>query len=423
MRELNNYYLTNYGAIYFGQEAFCNKIEDDFLIVVPPHKLLDFYNLEIAIKEIDDIKKYAWVIKRSALVETIYNKDLEFPTTNIESWNSDETSKYFFIFGAGASAFGIKGDKKTGIINPPLGNELFHDKYESIYNEFEGVKLSLHYLNEENLDIESIFEDEWIEIENFANENLIQRHISIQLYISKLLKQASHDFCYNYQGKTLFEPMFDHLSRKRFPEKTKSTNFNNQKNFQYTFISFNQDTILENYIGKYFNTSFKTMDDYCKGIETDFNFFKPHGSHNWGWKFQNLDKLKESLATDLFNDNVNYYDLYFKLLGNPSAMIDYNSYGQNVRLDENGLGRFSINKNNMEIYPANSNSYFPSLLIPYKGKDEFIMPSRAFWGMESKIAEAEKLIIIGWKGKEDGFNKILNQKGNKIKEIVIEGVK
>jgi hypothetical protein len=420
MHELNKYYFTNYGSIYYGQEDFGNGLYDDHLIIIPPHRIQEYFNLGISGQGMEIIKKYAWVIRRNSVVDIISHTDQKFPQISIEPWYTDEVSKYLFVFGAGASAFGMKGEKKNDIIHPPLGNELFHDRYQSLYNEFAGVKLSLHYLKEEGIDIETLFEEEWMEIESYANENLIQRHISIQLYISKLLRTASLNFCHNYIGKTHFEPLFDYLSRKRISNLPKSNNLNSKSDYQYTFVSFNQDTILEHYISQYFRVSFNSINDYCKGSKTDFNFFKPHGSHNWGWKFRNQEPLKDSLASDLFNNGVNYYDLYFNLLGTPETMIDSLSFGQNLRLDENNLGRFSVNMNRMEVFHrGNSNSYFPSLLIPYKGKDEFVMPSRAFWGMESKIAEAEKVIIIGWKGSEDGFNKILAQKGNKIREVII----
>ncbi len=420
MRDLNKYFFTKYGSVYYGIEDLGLGNEIDYSVIVPPQNQQIYFNQNLGFKDLESKRKYGWVIKRDSIVKVINNDDLKRPEKHFEPWHTDETSKYLFIFGAGASAKGIKVTPKSDLIHPPLGNELFHERYQEIYREYPGVLLSLHYLLEENVDIEAIFEEEWMEIESVVNEDLIQRHISIQLYIARILRNATADFCSNYAGKTHFEPLMDFLSRKR--TSTKSTGFPriNQSDHQFTFISFNQDTILEHYLGQYFKTSFNTLDDYCKGSGTNFNLFKPHGSHNWGWQFRNKNTLKESLSKDLFNERVNYFDLYFSLLGSPETMVNRFSYGQNLRFDKNNLGKFSINMDNLEVfYRGNSNSYFPALLIPYKDKDEFIMPTRAFYGMESKISEAEKVIIIGWKGREDAFNRILIEKGNNIKEVII----
>ncbi|MCA0426420.1 MAG: hypothetical protein LCH37_03210 [Bacteroidetes bacterium] len=420
MRELNKYFFTKYGSVYYGQEDHWVNMENNYIVVVPPQNVQKYFSSNINSKDLEAIKKHAWVIRKDSLVNILNQNDVVFLEQNFEPWHSDETSKYLFIFGAGASAKGVKGDPKPELVHPPLGNELFHEKYEEIYNDYPGVKLSLHYLTEDNIDIESIFEEEWMEIESAANEDLIQRHISIQLYIARLLRNASQHFCSNYLGKTYFEPLMDHLARLRARTRPRGLSNDAKSNHQFTFISFNQDSILEYYISQYFKTTLKTLSDYTKGSGTDFNLFKPHGSHNWGWPFKSKEPLKNSLSRDLYDEGVNYYDLYFSLLGSPETMVNRLSYGQNLRFNKNDLGKFSINMDNLEIfYSGNSNSYFPALLIPYKDKDEFIMPSRAFYGMESKISEAEKVIIIGWKGREDAFNRILTEKGNNIKELII----
>ncbi len=417
--DLYSYYFTNCGDIYYGySEDFWDWVPGK-IIIVPPQKLKEFNNLNLNSVVEEELAKYAWIIKKSTIVKMIKQSEIKDNTNwpNIV-WSTDEKSKYLFILGAGASAFGIRDKHKHEAINqshwPPLGNQLFDDRFKAIYNQYDGVTLSLHYLREEGQDIEELFEKEWHEIERFGNDDLLQRHISIQLYIANLLRISSSVFCNGFDGKTLFEPLCDHLSRVHRRTKSESTDS------QFTFISFNQDTILEFYLQRYFRFKINTIDDYAKGINTPFNFFKPHGSWNWGWPFKNNTSFRKSLASDLFEDRSNYFNIYFELLGDCESMLDWMSYGIETGHQKNELGKFSVNKNLLQLYlESQTNYFFPGILLPYRDKDEFTMPTRHYYGMRNKLSEAEKIIIIGWKGNEQSFNRILVSKATNVKEIII----
>jgi hypothetical protein len=419
MDDLFSYYFTNSGEIYYGYSEDFWTMFPSKRVIVPPHNLLEFNKLDLNNLTENEATKLAWIINRSTIVKEFKHNELTKKQSNKNAaWSTDEKSKYVFIIGAGASAYGIRESERENLDKfrywPPLGNQLFEERFEPLYNQYDGVRLSLYYLRSKGQDIEELFENEWKEIEEFGNDDLLQRHLSIQLYIANLLRIASSTFCDGFNGKTLFEPLCDHLSRIR------QRNKNEFKDSQFTIISFNQDSILEFYLEKYFRCKITTIEDYAKGIKTPFNFFKPHGSWNWGWPFKNVSTFRKDLASDLFENETNYFNLYFELLGDYNSMIDWDSYGIEKGHTKNELGKFSVNKNLLELYPESRTAYyFPGILLPYRDKDEFTMPTKHYFGMRSKLSEAEKIIIIGWKGNEQSFNRILANQATKVKEIVI----
>ncbi len=89
-------------------------------------------------------------------------------------------------------------------------------------------------------------------------------------------------------------------------------------------------------------------------------------------------------------------------------------------MNEDSVSKFNVNKSNLSvIYPDNQNMYFPALLLPYRDKDEFTMPSSHYWNLHQYLSYVETLIVIGWKGNEKLFNELLEERGYKIKKIII----
>ena len=59
------------------------------------------------------------------------------------------------------------------------------------------------------------------------------------------------------------------------------------------------------------------------------------------------------------------------------------------------------------------------MLLPYRDKDEFTMPTQHFNYMTDYFNSMETLVIICWKGNEEAFNRQLFQKANRIKKVII----
>ena len=102
-------------------------------------------------------------------------------------------------------------------------------------------------------------------------------------------------------------------------------------------------------------------------------------------------------------------------------MIDWtHSFGMESSINKNRLGKFTIDKSKLSIIDTNNLlDYFPALLLPYRDKDEFTMPLRHFINMQFYFQYVETLVIIGWKGNEEAFNRQLLQHAQRIKKVVI----
>ncbi len=318
--------------------------------------------------------------------------------------------KNMFIFGAGASAFCIYGEEKENYKNDtlksPLGNELFDKRFEPIYRYFKGVSASLVNLRRPNLNVEEVLQEDWNEVEGYSNDTIMSNHINIQFYLQEVLNSVSVNI--EKYEMNLFELLANKLQ--------KISNRNHDKRF--SFVSFNQDTILEQKLKKQFRVEYEDINDYINEDKYPFCIFKPHGSLNWSWIAENSEASYKKYYEILFENKTNYFDLYFKLLGNSDTMVDWSSYGRTKNLTEKA--QYSINKDKLKLLRHYDTLHqFPAILLPYRDKDEFLFPNSHHDEMRYYLEETEALFIIGWKGNERLFNKVLKKNANKIKKVVI----
>jgi len=366
----------------------------------------------------DVINKLGWLIPERTIKRIIdYDDSYRQRKTHYPStFYSEQNRNVMFIFGAGASAncvFGTESEIELfrgDTLRPPLGNELFSPKFKHYYQSYQGVKQSLHFLQDENANVEELFEEEWDDISE-GNNTVLKRHINIQYYIQEILQKASFCVCSNYNEKNLFAKLANKLQKaySRNPSK------------KFAFVSFNQDTILEFFLEEQFGKKIDKLEDYISDNRGPFAIFKPHGSWNWGWKFPNTEAYSGHTPQKLFSDGVDFDNLYFDLLGNHIDMVDWSDWGRNSSFNPNGLGSVGIDKSSISLIPnhGNLNHYFPSILLPYRDKDDFTMPSSHLKRMTSYFEYVETLIIIGWKGNEAAFNRLLFDNSNNLKRIIV----
>ncbi|NMC99468.1 MAG: hypothetical protein GYA62_07095 [Bacteroidales bacterium] len=417
------YFYTKYGDVYAGWK-FEEMNFPDYTIVIQGTKLKDYRELKHAEKTLEKISEYGWVLANE-VIELIIDSDKVNPSKKnhqSDTWYGDYDRKVMFVFGAGASANCVYGNEKTDFekdpLRPPLGPTLFDKKFVDYYRRYKGVKQSLHFLQDENPDVEELFEREWKNIHNENNQAVLSRHINIQYYLQEILKDITKRVTDEYFAKNLYAKLTNKL-QKIYSASVKNI-YGRQSFKKFAFVSFNQDTILETFIEEQFKTSLTTLDDYVNVNDSPFCIFKPHGSWNWGWKFPDISKFNGNTADWLFDNNMNFFQLYYNLLGDHINMIDWSTWGIEASLHKHNLGKFTIDKSQLKIIGNdNFNNYFPALLLPYRDKDEFIMPLRHFYNMEIYLTYVETLVIIGWKGNEDAFNRLLFQKADRINKVII----
>jgi hypothetical protein len=419
------YFFTKYGEVYAGW-----KWEEmnfpEFTFVIQGTKLKEYSELNHTEKTLEKISEYGWVLGNEVIVGTLDGEAFEPPRKSAGSYrgfNHDIEHKTMFIFGAGASANCVYGNDKIEFqkddLQPPLGPALFEKRFKNYYNKYKGVRQSLPLLqSDENPDVEELFEREWKNIHKENNQVVLSRHISIFYYLQELLKEVSNRITNEYDAKNLYAKLGNKL-QKIYSASVKTTyGRTTAKNF--AFVSFNQDTILETFISQQFNIPLNNLNDYIKVNESPCYIFKPHGSWNWGWRFPDTSKFNGNTSNWLFENNINLFQLYFELLGDHTTMIDGSTWGYETMLNKHHLGRYTIDKSQLQLIGNEDlNNFFPALLLPYRDKDEFTMPLQHFNYMTDYFGSAETLVIIGWKGNEDAFNRQLFQKANRINKVII----
>lgn len=415
MNNILPYYFTVYGEVYTGEELF--DLFPNHKIVIQRDKFIEFQNMKD--NSLETIKRFGWALPNCTLTDCLRINTDEYFEQEVENqdeyWYGDFDRRIMFVIGAGASANCVTGSVKSefenSISRPPLGIQLFKKEFEEIYHKYPGVIYSLHNLQGDHaIDVETLFESEWHEISTYANREFMARHINIQYYLQELMHHISYSTLTGYGTENLFAKLCDKLQQLYY---------RNAKR-KFAFVSFNYDTILELFLSRYFSIRFNSIEDYVKINDGPISVFKPHGSWNWGWKFPNQEDRNITMAQWLFQEKICLHDIYYKLLGNYKEMVDWKSYGFNYRYGANNISKFNVNKSKLSvIVPGNENNYFPALLLPYRDKDEFTMPSKHYWYLESYLPYVETLIIIGWKGNEKLFNELVQRSGNKISKIVI----
>ncbi len=411
------YFITYFGEIYFGTIWELHDYPDRFFIVQndkinviknlkPEEKTLEKY--QHLGREIRDVKLIKEVKKDS------FGKEIKF---NNLSYNSDQEFKKMFVFGAAASSHCVFGDNgktfKQSQLNPPTGNDIFDERYDSFISKYPAARISTPLFESKNKDVEECLEAEWQEYKTFYNPQVANRHINLQYYMQDLFTEVSKEVTSKHYRNNLYSLLINKLQK----------HISSNSAERIALVSFNYDTILDDFTSQIFQAPYTNMGDYINWNERNILLFKPHGSCNWGWKFKSKmlhNNTKDTIADSLYNQKIEPYQIYFQMLGELDEVIAQNSWGLEWAIDKNNKGRFTINKNLLQIIPKISNDVFlPALLLPYRDKDEMVMPYDHFMAMEHCMRNIEELYLIGWKGNEDLFNCLLQRHSSKLKKIII----
>lgn len=413
----DGYFFIDHGDIYFGSFETFSQFPDSVFIVQPGNrkKLQALKGADITRENIINL---AWEVTDFDKIK--YHAEGKLKLGNNDEHpdltrRGDQSWKKMFVFGAGASAFSVfkedLPDFRNFAYSPPIANELFSKKFQFHIKKHKGVELALPSLRACGNDVEGFFESEWKGIIESHNPMVASRHINIIYYLKELFSKISTETINEFYDCNLYSLFVDKIQKY----------LSKSKNEKVAFVSFNYDTILDHYLSQFFSAPLDSMTDYVNFNSKPFFLFKPHGSCNWGWKFS-ADFIKSNsgnIPDLLFKNQTSFTDLYFTHLGSPNEMIYQSSWGREMQLGNNETGKFTINKNKIEVIQSNEEQYFPSLLIPYKDKDQMIMPYYHFDLMQWYFNDMEDLYLIGWKGNESSFNTLLKTHIHRLKRIFI----
>lgn len=390
-----NYCFT----LYYGEKIygfpFCDYPTNNDYIITPRimKKFQDnrskgsFADVGILVKP-ESITKYEKVEANTVLN---VNRNTAFPI------NKSIKATKLVILGAGAS-HGYSDDIIAQEQMPPLSLGLFGQQYNHLIGLYPGVRNLSNELRYA-IDIEDFFEKKWKLITESYNPELLRNLINIQFYLHDLFRNVI------YNG---------HIGMERSHYSSLS-NFANEyvriKNEQVIFVSFNYDTLLEDALKANGHTErFNTIDDYVDPNKNKLLLFKPHGSCNWRkeiglYSFENKHIKSNGIISSLYELNNNPFEKiheFAKFLYEERIMLD--SINELIE-DKSIVPKRSLDYNTPETY--HNYIYYPQLLIPYKKKDDFIMPSNHQALLKHYLENITDILIIGWKGTEDKFNELL----------------
>jgi hypothetical protein len=258
--------------------------------------------------------------------------------------------------------------------------------------------------------LEDFFEEKWREAITNGNDELFARLVNSQFYLQQLFMEVSkmgHDVT-----KSNYNFFLHYL--KEYLQK--------QKDEKIAIVSFNYDSLLESSLYNIFDYEFRSVNDYLfeyRGRDKymkDILLFKPHGSWNWVHKinadlFESDQKLPIGIswiAKAIYDKKLNYAQLKMAIaphLSNSAVAVD--------DIPTSTPKHFHV----MQMNEPVNYEYYPSLLLPFKQKDDIIMPQLHTAYLNGVLSNVDEVFIIGWKGTEHVFNTSIGQflTGKKVK--------
>ena len=410
------YFITYFGDIYYGSLWDCPGYDDGFFIV-QKDKVREAIKLSPEERTPEKFRELGWEIRDYRIIKKILNDSESFSHSTVESLHfSGQQFNQMYVFGAAASTYCVFGERaklfREAEYNPPTGFEIFDDKYKRIFEKYPAALLSIPDFESKQRDIEGCLDDEWCGHRDVYTPDVAARHINIQFYLQELFQLLSeqvieHEYRYN---------LFNLFCRKLQKQ------LSSDQDQIATLVSFNYDNILDHFIGS-FSSPFGSMNDYIDWHNRNMILFKPHGSCNWGWKVQHTavrNQNTSQFAGNLWDAKIEPWQVYYELIGNLDETVEFGSWGMESGNNIHRNGRYTLNKNLITLIPKESSApYLPALLLPYRDKDEFVIPYQQHYALTACMEKIQELFLIGWKGNEALFNRKLKNYAHHLKKVTI----
>lgn len=314
--------------------------------------------------------------------------------------------KKLIILGAGAS-FDASPQLKGAL---PLTDGLFQNVEDHFFESYRAIRALQPKFNRGG-SLEEQLERLWQQTRIGFHPILVAELVALQYYF--------HEFFFA-KSEELKDKADNH---KILANHIREITLNGEEGV--AIISFNYDTLMESAIETAFGIEFNNSTDYINDIDKPAIVFKPHGSCNWVKEiipnlhfanFQNQNLRAEDDYTEIYNrlnkalptnhlkfisaipDKLDKKEIYLPDLLNhlsPEFLV--------VKKDGSPL-ELSFEKNKIR----GKKIYFPQLLNPFKAKDEFVMPNNHLITLKEILRDIQEVAVIGWKGSEAKFNKLLN---------------
>lgn len=348
----------------------------------------------------NDWKEHGIKVRLKDIMKWPVAEQYQIPTSQMQPMPIIKAKK-MIIFGAGASC-GYSYSEGIQEIVPPLTKDIFDLGHDQLLKQFRGARaLASDIGRSENL--EDYFQAQWERVTNHHDPLLLRKLISTQCYIYSL---------------------FNHISKTCSGNRTNNYSVLVKQAREYAesqdelvlFVNFNYDLLIEEALMNDGLYNFGNIGDYIDFDKKHILLFKPHGSCNWSRRVipdHEILKPVNHAPIKSFQEFSNY------LYGEGILPYQFGDYFEREIL---------INFPPMTHDASNISKagelqlFYPQILIPYKNKDEFIMPDSHLNMLHYLLQNIEEILIVGWKGTEDKFQNLLKLStlaGRKVKITAI----
>jgi hypothetical protein len=277
------------------------------------------------------------------------------------------------ILGAGASFDSSPTHPaSTGlhdVTRPPLAAQLFDPRFGAQLRSFEKALAIAPRLRASKTTIEAELE----RLQAQATQYPI-RHVqlaAIRQYLRAAIMEAENHWRQVTQGVTNYVTLLDDMQRTRRGSEL------------VPVVTFNYDTMVEEAIRVFTGRpAIRKLDEY---MASPFPLFKVHGSVDWG-----------------------------RCIDAPSISMEGNDWAVAQRVMENApslklTDEFEIMTQVPMARSAQGRALFPALAIPVEAKAHFECPQAHLTELEKLLPEVDKLLVIGWRGRERPFLDLLTR--------------
>jgi SIR2-like domain len=286
------------------------------------------------------------------------------------------------ILGAGASfdsvaPHSLAADRNLEM-HPPLANHLFDNRiaFADILQRIPHMGAIAGTLRD-RIVRGAALEDELALLETDAETEprAAQQLMAVRFYLQEVIRMCGDSWLQQSRRSTNFHILVDHMVR-----------WNRRTKEPVLFVTFNYDTMLERALEDELSCSFKEMASYTG--RDDVKVFKLHGSVNWGHRGQSARIAQSGMPAIIERA----YDLLV-----PETFDVKESW--NVSQS----GEFWV----------------PALAVPVRNKLHFECPEEHRQTLHDLLPTVDRVLIIGWAGMEQHFQKVLRERLRREQNAVI----
>lgn len=287
------------------------------------------------------------------------------------------------VLGAGASYDSLRVDVLNSIespwherFRPPLAKQLFDDRV-SFGEVLDRLPQCAWLVGELRKSISSgAAVEQELELHRDSADDyppLKRQLLAIQFYLQQVLWECGRKWQLYSHGVTNYADLLLRLDRWR-----------HQATEQISLVTFNYDLLLEDSAAGTLGFTINAIDDYV-GIP-DLQIFKLHGSVNWGKPVPSPSGQYES----------NTDDARALVIDNAASLGEGHEYV--VRRPDQPLS---------DSGPI-ATILIPAIAIPVVTKSDFECPPRHLEMLSSRLENVDRILVVGWRGTELHFLKLLD---------------